>query len=73
MIRHNKIIIPQNPKIFAIKFTSISTNISIPVNLICWLQKIDNLNNSVTININDLEPVRKEDVVQFILAGLHAI
>ena len=72
MIRQNKIIIPQNPRIFAIKFTSICTKITIPENLMSWLQKIDNLNNSETININDLEPVKKEDVVQFILAGLHA-
>ena len=68
----NKVIIPQNPRIFAIKFTSICTQISIPTNLMCWLEKIDTLNNSETININDLEPVKKEDVVQFILAGLHA-
>lgn len=72
IIRQNKIIIPQNPRIFAIKFTSIYTQISIPVNLLNWLQKIDNLNNSETININDLEPVKKEDVVEFVLAGLHA-
>jgi hypothetical protein len=69
----NKIIVSQNPRIFAIKFTSICTKITIPVNLSCWLQKIDNLNNSPTININDLEPVKKEDVVEFILAGLHSI
>jgi hypothetical protein len=38
-----------------------------------WLQRIDNLNNSPTININDLEPVKKEDVVEFVLANLHTI
>ena len=67
----NKIIVSPNPRIFAIKFTSICTQISLPVNLSSWLQKIDDLNNSVTININDLEPVKKEDVVEFVLASLH--
>ena len=73
IIRQNKIIIPPNPRIFAIKFTSICTKITIPERLMGWLQRIDNLNNSPTININDLEPVKKEDVVEFVLAGLHAI
>ena len=72
ILRQNKIIIPPNPKIFAIKFTSICTKITIPERLMGWLQRIDNLNNSPTININDLEPVKKEDVVEFVLAGLHA-
>ena len=71
MIRQNKIIIPPNPRIFAIKFTSICTKITIPEYLMGLLQRIDNLNNSVTIIINDLEPVKKEDVVEFVLASLH--
>ena len=73
IIRQNKIVIPPNPRIFTIKFTSICTKITIPERLMGWLQRIDNLNNSVIININDLEPVKKEDVVEFVLAGLHAI
>jgi hypothetical protein len=73
IIRQNKIIIPPNPRIFTIKFTSICTKITIPERLMGWLQRIDNLNNSIIININDLEPVKKEDVVEFVLAGLHAI
>ena len=73
IIRQNKIIVPPIPRLFSIKFTSICTKITIPENLMCWLQRIDNLNNSVTININDLEPVKKENVVEFVLAGLHAI
>jgi len=71
IIRQNKIIIPPNPQIFTIKFTSICTKITIPENLMGWLQRIDILNTSVIININDKEPVKKEDVVEFILAGLH--
>ena len=71
IIRQNKIIIPPNPRIFAIKFTSICTKITIPERLMGWLQRIDNLNNSPTININDLEPVKKENVVDFVLFGLH--
>ena len=73
IIRQNKIVIRENPQIYAIKFTSICTKITIPVNLSSWLQRIDNLNKSPTININDLEPVKKENVVEFVLAGLHAI
>ena len=71
IIRQNKIIIPPNPRIFAIKFTSICTKITIPERLMDWLQRIDNLNTSPTININDKEPVRREDVVEFVLASLH--
>ncbi len=71
MIRQHKIIIPPNPRIFAIKFTSICTKITIPEKLMGWLQRIDILNTSVIININDKEPVKKEDVVQFVLANLH--
>jgi hypothetical protein len=36
-----------------------------------WLQRIDILNTSPIININDKEPVKREDVVQFVLANLH--
>ena len=71
ILRQNKIIIPPNPKIFAIKFTSICTKITIPERLMDWLQRIDKLNTSPTININDKEPVRREDVVEFVLASLH--
>ena len=71
IIRQNKIIVPPIPRLFSIKFTSICTKITIPENLMGWLQRIDNLNNSVTININDLEPVKKENVVDFVLFGLH--
>ena len=70
-IRQNKIIVPPIPRLFSIKFTSICTKITIPENLMCWLQRIDILNTSPTININDLEPVKKEDVVEFVLASLH--
>jgi hypothetical protein len=71
IIRQHKIIIPPNPKIFAIKFTSICTKITIPERLMGWLQRIDILNTSPIININDKEPVKREDVVQFVLANLH--
>ena len=71
-LHQDKIIIPQNPKINIIKITSICTRIIIPVYLMGLLQKTDILNNSPTITINDKESVRREDVVQFILANLHA-
>ena len=70
---YNKIFIPENPKIVNIKFTSICTKISIPANLMIWLQRIDTLNNSLIIYINDVEnPVKKEEIVEFVLTNLHA-
>ena len=68
----NKVLVPLNPKIVSVKMTSICTRISLPNNFNSFLDKLDILNKSNDITINDLEnPLKKEDVVEFILAELY--
>ena len=69
----NKITVLQNPTIYFIKFINICTNAIDSEYVNKWLHQLDIVNNSPIICINNSEPVKKEDVVQFILTGLHSI